>query len=335
MKKKNFSHFNNKIILVTGGTGSFGSILISEVLKFAKPKKIIIFSRDEMKQWNMKEAYQNIKILKFIIGDVRDNERVESVFRNNKIDYVIHAAATKIVPTAEINPEECIKTNIFGAINIIRCSISYGIKKVVALSTDKASSPINLYGASKLCSDKLFCSQINNTSKTIFSVVRYGNVLGSRGSVIPFFLSLKNKKHLPLTHKDMTRFFLTLNDAVDFVCFAFKEMKGGEIFVKKLNAIKILELAKIISPSSKIKIIGIREGEKIHEQMIGKDDSEFTVEFKNHYEILPNLTIKNKKIKLGGKKVSKNFYYGSNNTNKINRNYLIKEIKNIKLRQTF
>jgi len=321
--------------LITGGTGSFGSMFISEILKKTNPKKIIIFSRDEMKQWKMQENYRKNKKLKFIIGDVRDGEKVDSVFKSFKIDYVVHAAATKIVPTAELNPEECIKTNIFGAINIIRSSIANGVKKVVALSTDKASSPINLYGASKLCSDKLFCSQINNTTKTIFSVVRYGNVLGSRGSVIPFFLSLKNKTYLPITHKNMTRFFLTLNDAVDFVSFAFEKMTGGEIYVKKLNSIKILELAKIISPKSKIKIIGIREGEKIHEQMIGKDDSEFTVEFKSHYEILPSLLIKKNKIKAGGKKVNKDFYYGSDNTGLIDKSYLNKEIENIKVRKTF
>tara|TARA_B100000900_G_scaffold407874_1_gene421254 strand:+ start:8093 stop:9100 length:1008 start_codon:yes stop_codon:yes gene_type:complete len=335
MKKNKFYHFNNKNILITGGTGSFGNMFINEILKKSKPKKIIILSRDEMKQWRMQEEYKNNKTLKFIIGDVRDNEKVDSVFKSFNIDYVIHAAATKIVPTAELNPEECIKTNIFGAINIIRASIANNVKKVVALSTDKASSPINLYGASKLCSDKLFCSQINNTKKTIFSVVRYGNVLGSRGSVIPFFLSLKDKSSLPLTHKDMTRFFLTLKDAVEFVSFAFENMIGGEIYVKKLSSIKILKLARIISPKSKIKIIGIREGEKIHEQMIGKDDSEFTVEFKKHYEILPNLLIKEKKIKDGGKRVEKDFYYGSDNTSLINENYLKEEIENIKVRQTF
>ena len=335
MKKKKYNHFKNKTILITGGTGSFGNMFTSQILKIGEPKNIIIFSRDEMKQWKMRESYKKNKKLKFIIGDVRDGEKVESVFKNFQIDYVVHAAATKIVPTAELNPEECIKTNIFGAINIIRASISNNVKKVVALSTDKASSPINLYGASKLCSDKLFCSQVNNSSKTTFSVVRYGNVLGSRGSIIPFFLSLKDKSYLPITHKDMTRFFLTLHDAVDFVSIAFEKMIGGEIYVKKLNAIKILELAKIISPSSKIKFIGIREGEKIHEQMIGIDDAEFTVEFKNHYEILPNSFIKNKKIKAGGKKVKKDFFYSSNNTGLIDKRYLLKEIENIRLRQTF
>jgi FlaA1/EpsC-like NDP-sugar epimerase len=197
-------------------------------------------------------------------------------------DLVVHAAATKIVPTAEYNPEECIKTNIIGAMNVIRSAIETKVKKVIALSTDKASSPINLYGASKLCSDKLFTSQVNNDSITTkFAVVRYGNVLGSRGSVIPFFLSKKNNNEtIPITHKDMTRFFLTLEEAVKFVEFAFKKMEGGEIYVKKLNSINIVELAKIISPRSKLKYIGIRAGEKIHEQMIGKDDSEFTLEYK-------------------------------------------------------
>ena len=314
--------FNNKNILITGGTGSFGSEFVRQTLSNYKPKKLIVFSRDEMKQWDMAKQYPNNKALRFFIGDVREKERLYRAMSG--VDFVVHAAATKIVPTAELNPEECIKTNIFGAINIIRSSIANKVKKVVALSTDKASSPINLYGASKLCSDKLFCSQINNTNKTIFSVVRYGNVLGSRGSVIPFFLSLKDKTYLPITHKDMSRFFLTLKDAVEFVSFAFEKMIGGEIYVKKLSSIKILKLAKIISPRSKIKIIGIREGEKIHEQMIGKDDSEFTVEFKKHYEILPNLRIKEQKIKAGGKKVNNNFYYGSDNTSLIDEKYLKK-----------
>jgi FlaA1/EpsC-like NDP-sugar epimerase len=209
------------------------------------------------------------------------------------------------------------------------------VKKVVALSTDKASNPVNLYGATKLCSDKLFSSQINNEIKTLFSIVRYGNVIGSRGSVIPFFLSLSDDENLPITDKEMTRFFINLNEAVDFVYFAFKKMLGGEIFVRKLDSINILKLAKIIKPKNKIKFIGIRDGEKIHEQMIGRDESELTVEFKNHYEILPNLSIKNKKIKIGGKRVSKNFYYGSDNTNKINISLLKKEIKNIKKDQKF
>jgi UDP-N-acetylglucosamine 4,6-dehydratase (inverting) len=329
MIKTSYSFFNKKTILITGGTGSFGNAFVKNVLKKSNPKKIIIFSRDEMKQWMMQDKLRK-KNLKFIIGDVRDRQALDDVFSNHKIDFVVHAAATKIVPTAELNPEECIKTNIYGAINVIKASIVNKVKKVVALSTDKASNPINLYGATKLCSDKLFSSQINNEIKTLFSIVRYGNVIGSRGSVIPFFLSLSDGESLPITDKEMTRFFLNLNEAVDFVYFAFKKMIGGEIFVKKLDSINILKLAKIIKPKNKIKFIGIRDGEKIHEQMIGRDESELTVEFKNHYEILPNLSIKNKKIKIGGKQVSKNFYYGSDNTKKINISLLKKEIKNIK-----
>ncbi len=321
--------FKNKNLLITGGTGSFGKELIN-YLKNKKLKKIIIYSRDEMKQWHLQEKLKDYKNLKFIIGDVRDQIRLNYAMRD--CDLVVHAAATKIVPTAEYNPEECIKTNIIGAINVLRASIECKVKKVIALSTDKASSPINLYGASKLCSDKLFTSQINNESiKTKFAVVRYGNVVGSRGSVIPFFLSKRIKNEtLTVTHKDMTRFFITLEEAVKFVEFAFQKMEGGEIYVKKLNSINIVELARIISPKSKIQYIGIRAGEKIHEQMIGKDDSEFTLEFKNHYEILPNTQIKNKKIKKGGKKVNQSFYYGSDNTKVISKKFLIEEINKIK-----
>ena len=320
--------FKNKNLLITGGTGSFGSQLIN-YLKNKKLKKIIVYSRDEMKQWFLQEKLKDYKNLKFIIGDVKDCDRLK--YAMTDCDLVVHAAATKIVPTAEYNPEECIKTNIIGAMNVIRSAIETKVKKVIALSTDKASSPINLYGASKLCSDKLFTSQVNNNAvKTKFAVVRYGNVLGSRGSVIPFFLSKKNNNEtIPITHKDMTRFFLTLEEAVKFVEFAFQKMSGGEIYVKKLNSINIVKLAKIISPKSKLEYIGIRAGEKIHEQMIGKDDSEFTLEFKNHYEILPNFYIKNKKIKKGGKKVNQNFYYSSENTGAISKKFLIKEINKI------
>jgi UDP-N-acetylglucosamine 4,6-dehydratase/5-epimerase len=326
--------FKNRNLLITGGTGSFGNQLIN-YLKNKKLKKIIIYSRDEMKQWFLQEKLKDCKNLKFIIGDVRDCERLK--YAMTDCDLVVHAAATKIVPTAEYNPEECIKTNIIGAMNVIRSAIETKVKKVIALSTDKASSPINLYGASKLCSDKLFTSQVNNDSiKTKFAVVRYGNVLGSRGSVIPFFLSKKNNNEtIPITHKDMTRFFLTLEETVKFVEFAFKKMEGGEIYVKKLNSINIVELAKIISPRSKLKYIGIRAGEKIHEQMIGKDDSEFTLEYKNHYEILPNFHIKNKKIKKGGKKVKQNFYYSSDNTEVISKKFLINEINKINKKQIF
>ena len=319
--------FKNKKILITGGTGSFGKTMLNFLIK-KELKEIIIYSRDEMKQWLLKESLSQVKNIKFVIGDVRDEQRLSSSMKN--VDYVIHAAATKIVPTAEKNPEECIKTNIFGALNVIKASLDNKVKKVIALSTDKASSPVNLYGATKLCSDKLFISKYYENSFTKFSVVRYGNVLGSRGSIIPLFLSLKKKNIFPLTHNDMTRFFLSLDEAVKFVYFCFNKMLGGEIFIKKLPSILIKDLIHVISSKPKINIIGLREGEKIHEQMIGIDDALYTAEFKEHYEILPDLLFKKKKIKLfKGKHVKKNFYYSSNNTLKIKKNYLINEILKI------
>ena len=299
-----------------------------DCLKNKKIKKIIIFSRDEMKQWFLKEKLKKYKNIKFVIGDIRDLDRLSYSMKD--CDYAVHAAATKIVPTAEKNPEECIKTNIIGGMNIIKASLTNKLKKVIALSTDKASSPINLYGATKLCSDKLFTSQYYEKNYTKFSVVRYGNVLGSRGSIIPHFLSVKKKGLFPLTPEDMTRFFLSLDHAVEFVNFCFGKMQGGEIFVKKLPSVKIKELIKLIHSKPKIKIIGLREGEKIHEQMIGIDDSIYTVEFKNHFEILPDLKLKLKKIKtLKGKSVHKDFFYSSNNAKKINQEYLKNEILKI------
>ena len=319
--------FKNKRVLITGGTGSFGKTMLNFLIK-KQLKEIIIYSRDEMKQWLLKESMQKVKNIRFIIGDVRDQERLSSSMK--KVDYVIHAAATKIVPTAEKNPEECIKTNIYGALNVIKASIDNRVKKVIALSTDKASSPVNLYGATKLCSDKLFISKYYEDNFTKFSVVRYGNVLGSRGSIIPLFLSLRDKNVFPLTHLEMTRFFLSLEEAVKFVHFCFNKMLGGEIFIKKLPSILIKDLILTISSNPKIKIIGLREGEKIHEQMIGIDDSLYTAEFKEHYEILPDLTFKQKKIQnFKGKEVKKNFFYASNNTSKIDKKYLMKEILKI------
>ncbi|MDC0944860.1 SDR family NAD(P)-dependent oxidoreductase [Candidatus Pelagibacter sp.] len=328
MKIKHDNSIKNKSVLITGGTGSFGTAMTDKLIN-SKVKKIIIYSRDEMKQWFLKERFKKyFNKIEYIIGDVRDREKVENVTRN--IDYIIHAAATKIVPTAERNPDECIKTNILGAMNIINSAEQNKVKKVIALSTDKASSPINLYGATKLCSDKLFTAKSFNKSKTFFSVVRYGNVLGSRGSIIPFFLSIK-ENILPITHLDMTRFFLSLDEAVNFVLFCFEKMKGGEIFVKKLPSVLITELAKIIKPKAKLKIIGLREGEKIHEQMIGVDDSPYTLEYKSHFEILPDLnlkkTIENQK---NCKSVKKDFFYSSKNTEKINLIFLKKEIEKIK-----
>ena len=320
-------NLKGKSIFISGGTGSFGSQML-EYLKDKKLKKIIIFSRDEMKQWFLREKFKNKKNIKFVIGDVRDLESLKYSMKG--CDYVIHAAATKIVPTAEKNAEECIKTNVIGGLNIIKASITNNIKKVIALSTDKASSPINLYGATKLCSDKLFTSQYYENNFTKFAVVRYGNVLGSRGSIIPFFLSIKNKKNFPLTHNDMTRFFLSLEEAVKFVIFCLDKMIGGEIFIKKLPSILIKDLIYEICPNPKIKIIGLREGEKIHEQMIGIDDALYTAEFKDHFEILPDLILKRKKINFyKGIAVPKNFFYSSNNTVKIDNRFLKKEILKI------
>ena len=306
--------FNQKTILITGGTGSFGQKATSYLIENYKSVKIIIYSRDEMKQWQMNLKFKENKKLKYIIGDVRDKERL--LFALNNVDYCIHAAATKIVPTAEINPSECIKTNVIGAMNVIDACIEKNVKKVVALSTDKACSPVNLYGASKLASDKLFTSSSINDhkSKTKFSVVRYGNVMGSRGSVIPFFLDkLENNEQLPITSKKMTRFMITLEEAVKFVMFSLKDMQGGEIYIKKIPSIKIIDIAKAVKKNIKYKIIGIRPGEKIHEQMISEDDSIYTYEFKNHF-IINSSNLKRKYTT--GKKVPSGFQYSSDkNTN--------------------
>ena len=301
-------------ILITGGTGSFGQNFVSLTLKKYKPKRLVIFSRDEMKQWEMAKFYKDNSCVRFFIGDVRDKDRLYRALY--KIDNVVHAAATKIVPSAEYNPFECIKTNINGAMNLIEASIDQKVKKVVALSTDKASSPINLYGATKLASDKLFVA--SNTSyagdhKTIFSVVRYGNVMGSRGSVIPYFMSLKGKKELPITDERMTRFMISLDQGVDLVWHAFKDMRGGEIYVKKIPSIKITDIAKVIVPNSKYKIVGMREGEKLHEEMISKEDSRYCYEYSSYYKILPKLNNwgKDKKRIKSGKKVPEGFVYTS------------------------
>lgn len=308
---------NNKIITITGGTGSFGNASIPILLKQIKPKEIRIFSRDEMKQWDMSLKFKKLQKLSFIIGDVRDKESLNKVFRDT--DFVIHAAATKIVPTAEYNPSECIKTNINGAINVIQAAINNNVKKVVALSTDKACNPINLYGATKLCSDKLFVTSNFSSKKQItkFSVVRYGNVMGSRGSVIPFFLSNINENFFTITDVRMTRFMIDLDTAVKTVIFALKDSIGGEIFVTKIPSMKVLDIAKTIA-MKKIKIIGIRPGEKLHEQMISVEDSRYTYEYKNYYKILPAIfdIYKNKKYVKNGKKVSQNFEYSSNTNNK-------------------
>ncbi|MGL6296638.1 MAG: UDP-N-acetylglucosamine 4,6-dehydratase (inverting), partial [Plesiomonas sp.] len=279
--------FNDKVILVTGGTGSFGHQFVEMTLAKYTPKKIIIYSRDEMKQWDMAKKYPNEKCLRFFIGDVRDKDRLMRAL--DGVDFVVHAAATKIVPTAEYNPFECIKTNINGAMNLIDACIDKGVQKVVALSTDKASSPANLYGATKLASDKLFVAgnSYSGANKTRFAVVRYGNVMGSRGSVIPFFLSIKEKGVLPVTDPRMTRFMITLEQGVELIWHAFADMVGGEIYVKKSPSMNITDIAATIEPEAQQEIVGIRPGEKLHEQMIGVEDSYYTYEYPEHYKILP------------------------------------------------
>jgi len=305
----------DKTIFLTGGTGSFGKAFTKKILKF-KPKKLIIFSRDESKQWDMRNDYKSNLNIEFIIGDIRDKSRISSVLSKD-VDIVIHAAATKIVPTAETNPEECVKTNIIGTSNLIQVCNEKNISKIIGLSTDKACNPINLYGATKLAADKLFISANNYEKKNNpkFSVVRYGNVIGSRGSVIPFFKKTINEKgYAPITDKKMTRFMISLNEAVEFVILALKEMHGGEIFVKKIPSMNIVDIAKAINNSIKIKYIGIRAGEKLHEQMISEEDSNFTYEFKNFFKIISPIIPKliKKDILKKGKKVTDNFSYRSN-----------------------
>ena len=282
--------FNNAIILITGGTGSFGKKYTQIILEKYKPKKVIIFSRDELKQFEMQQIF-NDPCMRYFIGDVRDLARVEEAMEG--VDYVIHAAAMKQVPAAEYNPMECIKTNIYGAENVIKASIINNVKKVIALSTDKAANPINLYGATKLASDKLFVSANNmvGSKEVRFSVVRYGNVVGSRGSVVPFFQKLiaEGATELPITHVDMTRFIITLRAGVEFVLKDFERMQGGEIFIPKIPSIYITELAKALAPDLGHKIVGVRPGEKLHEIMCPADDSHLTLEFEDHFVICPTI----------------------------------------------
>ena len=305
--------FDNKNLLITGGTGSFGRKFVDTVLKKYKPKKLIVFSRDEMKQWEMAKLYPGNRILRFFIGDVRDKDRLYRALAN--VDYVIHAAATKIVPVAEYNPFECVKTNVFGAMNVIDASIDQKVKKVVALSTDKASSPINLYGATKLASDKLFTASNAYAGEhgTKFAVVRYGNVAGSRGSVIPFFREIKDSFEIPITDFRMTRFLVTLPEAVDTVFYAFREMRGSEIFVRKAYSVKITDLAESIAPGVKMRETGMRPGEKLHEQLISADEANFTYDFDKFYKILSPLNNWDHSVSRikGGKKVSEGFTYTS------------------------
>ena len=274
-------------ILITGGTGSFGHTFIPMTLEKYNPKKIIIYSRDEMKQWEMAKLFEGDDRVRFFIGDVRDKNRLQRALKD--VDYVIHAAATKIVPVAEYNPFECVKTNIMGAMNLIDACIDSDVKRVVALSTDKASSPANLYGATKLVSDKLFVAgnSYSGIDHTRFAVVRYGNVMGSRGSVIPFFITKADQKEdLPITDSRMTRFMISLEEGVKLVWKAIDDMVGGETYVKKIPSMKVTELASAVSPNSKQKIIGIRPGEKLHEQMIGTEDELYTYEYDDYYKIL-------------------------------------------------
>jgi len=302
-------------ILITGGTGSFGNKFVSMTLDKYNPRKIIIFSRDEMKQWEMAKNYVGDDRVRFFIGDVRDKDRLYRAL--DGVDYVVHAAATKIVPTAEYNPFECIKTNINGAMNLIDACIDKGVKRVIALSTDKASSPANLYGATKLASDKLFVAgnSYSKSHRSRFAVVRYGNVMGSRGSVIPFFMSIKDQGVLPITDERMTRFMISLEQGVELVWYAFEDMVGGEIYVKKLPSMKITDLASAISSEATFEVVGIRPGEKLHEQMISAEDAFYTYEYSDYYKILPNINdwghCKDR-IK-DGVKVPDGFVYSSDN----------------------
>lgn len=305
--------FDDKSILVTGGTGSFGNAFIPMTLEKYNPRRIIIYSRDEMKQWDMAKKFEGDNRVRFFIGDVRDRERLYRAL--DGVDYVVHAAATKIVPTAEYNPFECVKTNINGAMNLIDACIDKGVKRVVALSTDKASSPVNLYGATKLASDKLFVAgnSYSGGHETRFSVVRYGNVMGSRGSVIPFFMSVQDKGVLPITDDRMTRFMISLEQGVELVWHAFEDMVGGEIYVKKIPSMKVTDLASAIAPEARQEIVGIRPGEKLHEEMIGEEDSFHTYEYADYFKILPaihNWHTCEQRIK-DGVKVAEGFRYSS------------------------
>jgi UDP-N-acetylglucosamine 4,6-dehydratase len=304
---------DGKTVLVTGGTGSFGHAFAEMTLKRFNPQKLIILSRDEMKQWEMAKLFKDDERVRFFIGDVRDRERLFRAFRG--VDYVVHAAATKIVPTAEYNPFECIKTNVNGAMNVIDACIDNKVKRVVALSTDKACSPINLYGASKLASDKLFVAgnAYSGEHGTRFSVVRYGNVMGSRGSVIPFFLSIKDTNVLPITDPRMTRFMITLEQGVELVWHALEDMEGGEIYVKKIPSMKVTDIATVVAPEARQEIVGIRPGEKLHEMMVSVEDAPFTYEYRDHYKILPainNWSASPARIK-DGVRVSDDFSYSS------------------------
>lgn len=311
--------FNNKSILITGGTGSFGKRFVQYLLDNASPRKIIIYSRDELKQFEMQQTF-NAPCMRYFIGDVRDNERLKIAMKD--VDYVVHAAALKQVPAAEYNPNECIKTNINGAQNVIDAAIANNVARVIALSTDKAANPVNLYGATKLASDKLFvaANNISGAKGPRFSVVRYGNVVGSRGSVVPFYRKLlaEGTRQLPVTHPEMTRFWITLDEGVEFVVKNFERMQGGEIFVPKIPSIRIVDLVEAMSGSKEFETIGIRPGEKLHELMVPEEMAHHSVEFDDHYVITPAITFFDKNINYAknragesGKPVADKFEYHS------------------------
>ncbi len=306
---------NNSSILITGGSGSFGHTFVPMALAKYNPQRLVIFSRDEMKQWEMAKLYSNDDRVRFFIGDVRDKDRLYRALHG--IDYVVHAAATKIVPTAEYNPFECVKTNVLGAMNLIDASIDQRVKRVVALSTDKACCPANLYGATKLASDKLFVAgnSYSGQENTRFAVVRYGNVTGSRGSVIPFFLSIAKQGILPITDTRMTRFMITLEQGVELVWHAFEDMVGGEIYVKKIPSMKVTDIASAVAPEAQHDIVGIRPGEKLHEQMVTFEDSLYTYEYSEYYKILPSIHEWSSDPAMinDGKKVPAGFVYCSDN----------------------
>ena len=329
--------FSEKSILITGGTGSFGRKFTQHLLAHYSPKKIIVYSRDELKQFEMQQDFPQ-SCMRFFIGDVRDEHRLKEAMSD--VDIVVHAAALKQVPAAEYNPMECIKTNIMGAQNVISGALSAGVKKVIALSTDKAANPANLYGATKLVSDKLFVAANNTVGKrdTRFSVVRYGNVMCSRGSVIPFFRKLvkDGAKTLPITHADMTRFMITLEEGVSFVCKSFERMHGGEIYVPKIPSMKMTDVAKALGPDLELEIVGIRPGEKLHETMCPADDAHLTLEFDDHFVICPTIQYTDKadftrnKLKETGKQVPEGFEYNSgNNTQWIGPDELLKRLDDI------
>ncbi len=326
---------NNKSILITGGTGSFGKKCVESILKRYNPKKLIIFSRDELKQFEMSQIFSDkeYECVRYFIGDIRDKERLHRAFYG--VDYVIHAAALKQVPAAEYNPFEAVKTNIMGAQNVINVAIDQKVRKVIALSTDKAANPINLYGATKLCSDKLFIAGNSYVGRdhSVFSVVRYGNVVGSRGSVIPFFLKQRDTGVLPVTDPRMTRFWITLEQGVDFVLKCLERMVGGELFVPKIPSMNIMDLVKVIGPDCQVKIVGIRPGEKLHELMITRDDARKTLDLGDHYIIKPDFYYFSRRFNNDeGQPVPEDFEYNSgNNTWYLTMEEMREMIKNLKI----